>query len=72
MIKIDERRYKADEGKTFVHKTTYVRMGNGIYLGDSDSIKNYKEEQMTDEEIAQIEEEKEKQKIDRKQIRKGA
>lgn len=66
MIQIDERRYRAEEGKTFVHKTTHVRMGNGIYLGDSDSIKNYKEVAMTEEEIAQIESEKEKHKEDRK------
>ena len=66
MIQIDGRRYRAEEGKTFVHKTTHVRMGNGIYLGDSDSIKNYKEVAMTEEEIAQIESEKENNKEDRK------
>ena len=66
MIQIDERRYRAEEGKTFVHKTAHVRMGNGIYLGDSDSIKNYKEVAMTEEEITQIESEKEKNKEDRK------
>lgn len=61
MKKIDEHRYQAEENKTFVHKTTLVRMGNGIYLADTDDISNYTEEPMTEAELAAVEAAKSKQ-----------
>lgn len=61
MKKIDEHRYQAEENKTFVHKTTLVRMGNGIYLADADDISNYTEEPMTEAELAAVEAAKRKQ-----------
>lgn len=59
MKKIDNNRYQAEENMTFVRKATQVRMGNRMYLCDTDSIDNYTEEPMTAEEIAAIEKEKE-------------
>lgn len=61
MKKIDEQRYQAEENMTFVHKTTLVRMGNGIYLADADDIGNYTEEPMTEAELAAVEAAKSKQ-----------
>lgn len=51
MKQVDEYRFQADEQKTFVHKSSLIRMGNHIYIAYGDSIDNYSEEPMTDEEI---------------------
>lgn len=59
MVKIDERRYTAEENMTFVHKKNGTRMGNRICLGSKDSIDNYTEEPMTQEEIERVQKEKE-------------
>ena len=51
MKQIDEHRFQADKYKIFMHNTTLVRMGNRIYIASDDSIANYAEVPMTDEEI---------------------
>lgn len=60
MKQIDEHRFQADEQKTFVHKSSSKRMGNGIYLATGDNIRNYTEEPMTPAEISAFEESKRK------------
>lgn len=50
----NKHHFTADDGKTFVHKTTNVRYGNDIYLAADDVIDNYQEEPLTQEEIDQI------------------
>jgi len=54
MKQIDERRFTAEENKTFVHKVTKDRIGNGIYIGENDSIENYTEEPMNESELTEI------------------
>lgn len=49
MIKIDDYRYKAEEGKFILRASDNFIMGEDICLGDSDSIENYKEEPYTEE-----------------------
>jgi hypothetical protein len=49
MIKIDEIRYQAEKGNFIVRKADDFIMGEGICLGDADSIDNYKEEPYTEE-----------------------
>ena len=51
MKQIDKYRFQADEQKTFVNNTTSIRMGNRIYIAADDSIDNYSEVPMTDDEI---------------------
>ena len=51
MKQIDKHRFQADENKIFMHNATLVRMGNRIYISSDDSIANYAEISMTDEEI---------------------
>jgi len=41
--------YLADEGKTFVRKDDAFVMGTGIDLGINDSIENYEEVELTEE-----------------------
>lgn len=57
MKKIDDHRYQAEESMTFVHKTSGIRMGNRMYLAETDNIDNYTEESMTEEEKAELEKE---------------
>lgn len=47
MKKIDEYRYKAEEGKFIIRKSDNVIMGEDICLGDEDTIDNYKEKVYT-------------------------
>lgn len=54
MTQIDDLRYKAEDGYTFVHQETKVRYGNRIYLGSA-SIDEFIEEPMTEEELANFE-----------------
>ena len=54
MKQIDERRFTAEENKTFVHKVTKDRIGNGIYIGENDSIENYTEEPMNESELVEF------------------
>jgi hypothetical protein len=49
MKAINEKQYLSDEGKVFQHKKTKLILGWGIYLGDNDSINNYKEIKCPDE-----------------------
>ena len=76
MKQIDEHRFQADEQKTFVHKSSSKRMGNGIYLATGDDIGNYTEEPMTPAEISAYEESKRKRESSKegrqKRSKKGA
>jgi len=45
----DNTLYLADEGKTFVRKDDAFVMGTGIDLGINDSIDNYEEVELTEE-----------------------
>ena len=47
MLKIDNFRYKAEEGKFIIRKSDNVIMGESICLGINDDIKNYKEKAYT-------------------------
>lgn len=49
MVKIDEYRYQADNGKFIVRKTDRFIMGEAICLGDTDTIDNYTEVEYTEE-----------------------
>ena len=49
MVKIDEYRYQADNGKFIIRKTDSFIMGEAICLGDADIIDNYTEIEYTDE-----------------------
>ena len=44
----DNINYMCDEGKTFRHKENGMIMGNGLSLGENDSIDNYEEVDDTD------------------------
>lgn len=72
MKQIDEHRFLADEQKTFVHKSSSKRMGNGIYLANGDSIENYTEEPMTPAEISAYEESKRKRESAKENRQKSA
>lgn len=48
--------YYADEGHLIVRKEDDFIMGDGICLGENDSIENYEERAFTEEEIAAFEE----------------
>ena len=55
--------YIADEGKTFASKTDNKHIGWIISLGEGDSIENYEEVDMNEDDLAlkkQIEEEQER------------
>jgi len=43
MKKVTDRLYLCDEGKVFIRKEDGFIMGDGIDLGDNDSIDNYEE-----------------------------
>ncbi len=47
-----QNNYISEEGKTFVSKLDKSRIGWIISIGEGDSIDNYTEEDMTDDEIA--------------------
>ena len=49
MVKIDEYRYQADNGKFIVRKSDSFIMGEAICLGDADIIDNYTEVEYTEE-----------------------
>ena len=49
MVKIDEIRYKADEGCFIVRNEDNYIMGEDICLGSADSIENYHDEKYNDE-----------------------
>lgn len=72
MKQIDEHRFQADEQMTFVNKSSSKRMGNGIYLANGDSIKNYTEEPMTPAEISAYEESKRKRESAKESRQKGS
>lgn len=72
MKQIDEHRFQADEQKTFVHKSSSKRMGNGIYLATGDDIGNYTEEPMTPAEISAYEESKRKRESAKENRQKSA
>lgn len=72
MKQIDEHRFQADEQKTFVHKSSSKRMGNGIYLATGDDIGNYTEELMTPAEISAYEESKRKRESAKESRQKGS
>lgn len=52
----DSLHWTADDGKTFVNKETGSRIGWDMYLATYDSIDNYEEQEMTDEEKAEKDE----------------
>ena len=55
--------YIADEGKTFARKTDKKHIGWIISLGEGDSIENYEEGDMNEDDLAlkqQLEEEQER------------
>lgn len=54
MIKVDNIRYKAEEGCFIVRKEDGFIMGEDICLGDNDSIDNYKDRQYTPEEYEEF------------------
>ena len=54
---MENRAFEASEGMTFVRKSDNARFGHFIYLSIIDSIDNYTEEPMTEEEIKELEEE---------------
>lgn len=65
MVHLENTRiYKAEEGKTIRLKADNSNMGNTICLGTEDSIDNYFEDYLTEEEMAEINKSK-KQKEDR-------
>lgn len=49
----DSLHWSADDGKTFVNKETGNRIGWDMYLATYDSIENYEEKDMTDDEKAE-------------------
>lgn len=49
MVKIDEYRYQADNGKFIVRKADGFIMGWAICLGDTDTIDNYTEVEYTEQ-----------------------
>lgn len=49
MVKIDEIRYKADEGCFIVRNEDNYIMGEDICLGSADSIENYHDEKYNEE-----------------------
>ena len=49
MVKIDEYRYQADNGKFIVRKTDNFIMGEAICLGDAYIVDNYTEVEYTEE-----------------------
>ena len=53
---MENRAFEASEGMTFVRKSDNARFGHFIYLSIVDSIDNYTEEPMTEEEIKELEE----------------
>ena len=55
-INMENRAFEASEGMTFVRKSDNARFGHFIYLSIIDSIDNYTEEPMTEEEIKELEE----------------
>ena len=55
-INMENRAFEASEGMTFVRKSDNARFGHFIYLSVIDSIDNYTEEPMTEEEIKELEE----------------
>ena len=59
-INMENRAFEASEGMTFVRKSDNARFGHFIYLSIIDSIDNYTEEPMTEEEIKELEEFNEK------------
>lgn len=72
MKQIDKYRFQADEQKTFVNNTTSIRMGNRIYIASDDSIANYAEVPMTDEEIrASMEQTTAHNTADKKRVKAG-
>lgn len=72
MKQIDEHRFQADENKIFMHNATLVRMGNRIYISSDDSIANYAEVPMTDEEIrASMEKTTAHNTVDKKRLKVG-
>lgn len=54
----DSLHWTADNGKTFVNKETGNRIGWDMYLATYDSIENYEEKDMTDDEKAEKDESK--------------
>lgn len=50
----NSRTYHAEEGKTIRRKSDNFNMGTGICLGTQDSIDNYYEDDMTEEELAEV------------------
>lgn len=52
----DSLHWTADNGKTFVNKETGNRIGWDMYLATYDSIENYEEKEMTDDEKAEKDE----------------
>lgn len=52
----DSLHWSADDGKTFVNKETGSRIGWDMYLASYDSIENYVEQDMTDDEKAEKDE----------------
>lgn len=52
----DSLHWTADNGKTFVNKETGNGIGWDMYLATYDSIENYEEKEMTDDEKAEKDE----------------
>lgn len=68
MAVINNRAFEASEGMTFVRKKDNLRFGHFIYLSTTDSIDNYSEEPMTEEELKEFEEFNNKKPKTRKNI----
>lgn len=62
----NEHYFTADEGKTIVRKSDQFVMGTGIDLGVNDSIENYEEVELTEENDIEGILKREQEKQDRK------
>lgn len=55
MKQLEDRHYIVDENKIFIRISDSIKFGTEIYLAVNDSIDNYKEEDITDEDRIAIE-----------------
>lgn len=49
MKQLEEKHFQADENKIFIRKSDNIRFGTDMYLALNDSIENYDEVDMTEE-----------------------
>lgn len=51
MKQLEERHYQSDENKIFIRKSDNLKFGTDMYLALNDSIENYDEVDMTEEDM---------------------